>query len=74
MGTQWKHSKSKDEGKDQELIQSSTTHYPGHHIGKWQKTQENITYKRTKNISICLVTPTPITTKVFMRKQEIHDN
>ena len=28
---------SKNEGKDQELIQSSTTPDPGHHIGKLQK-------------------------------------
>ena len=26
--------KSKEEGKDQGLIQSSTTHDPGHHMGK----------------------------------------
>ena len=34
---------SKEEGKDQESIQSSTTPDPGHHMGK---TQENITQKR----------------------------
>ena len=28
---------SKEEGKDQELIQSSTTPDPGHHMGKRQK-------------------------------------
>ena len=28
---------SKEEGKDQESIQSSTTSDPRHHIGKWQK-------------------------------------
>ena len=29
--------KSKEEGKDQESIQSSTIFDPGHHMGKWQK-------------------------------------
>ena len=28
---------SREEGKDQESIQSSTTPYPRHHMGKWQK-------------------------------------
>ena len=31
------HNKSKEEGKDQEWIQSSTTPCPGHHMGKWEK-------------------------------------
>ena len=57
--THRKHSKSKEEGKDQELIQLSTTPDPGHHMRKLvTKTQENITYKRAEGMSICLVTPT----------------
>ena len=43
--------KSKQEGIDQESIQSNTTPDPGHYMGKWQKhtkTHENITYKRAK--------------------------
>ena len=54
--------KSKEEGKDQESIQSNTTSDPGHHMGKFPiwcpgsgvlfekvtKTKENITYKRAK--------------------------
>ena len=54
--------KSKEEGKDQESIQSNTTPDPGHHMGKFPiwcpgsgvlfekvtKTKENITYKRAK--------------------------
>ena len=32
---------SKEEGKDQESIQSSTTPDPGHWLGKWQKLQES---------------------------------
>ena len=28
---------AKEEGKDQESIQSSTKPDPGHHLGKWQK-------------------------------------
>ena len=39
--------KSKEEGKDQESIQSSATPDPGHHMGV-TKSQENITYKRVK--------------------------
>ena len=35
--------RSKEEGKDQESIQSSTTPDPGHHM-----TQENIIHKRAK--------------------------
>ena len=31
------HCKSKEEGKDQESIQSSTTPDPGHHMGKRHK-------------------------------------
>ena len=33
----WFQNKSKEEGKDQESIQSSTTPDPGYRIGKWQK-------------------------------------
>ena len=33
--------KSKEEGKDQESIQSSTTPDPGHHMGKKHHTQES---------------------------------
>ena len=36
--------KSKEEGKDQESIQSSTPPDSGHHIGKWQK------HKKTSHI------------------------
>ena len=36
------------ESEYQELIQSRATPDPGHHMGKWRKTQENIMYKRTK--------------------------
>ena len=35
--------KSKDEGKDQESIQSSTTSYPRHHMGKSQKQKKHQT-------------------------------
>ena len=35
---------SKEEGKDQESIQSSTTPDPGHHMGKRQRERINITY------------------------------
>ena len=36
--------KSEEEGNNQEEIQSNTTPDPGHHIGKWQNTQENMTH------------------------------
>ena len=39
--------KGKEEGKDQKLIQSSTTLDQGHSVGS-DKTRENITYKRAK--------------------------
>ena len=45
-------SKSKEEGKDQESIQSSTTPYPRHQNRKVTKTQENITYKRAKRAAL----------------------
>ena len=44
--------KSKEEGKDQESIQSSTTPDPEHHLGKWQKHTKTSQYKRAKEI-IC---------------------
>ena len=34
---------SKEEGKDQELIESSTTHGPRHHFGKWQNIRKHQT-------------------------------
>ena len=34
---------SKEEGKDQELIQSSITSDPRHHMGKWQNTKKHHT-------------------------------
>ena len=39
---------SKEEGNDQESIQSNTTPDPGHHMGKCQKHKKNITHKRAK--------------------------
>ena len=44
------NSKSKEEGKDQESIQSSTTPNEGHHTSN--KTQENIPYKRAKRSAL----------------------
>ena len=41
----------KEEGKDQELIQSSMTPDPGHHMRKLQNTR-NITYKRAKRLAL----------------------
>ena len=38
---------SKEEGRDQELIQSNITPDPGRHMGKWQ-TQGKNTYKIVK--------------------------
>ena len=36
---------------DQESIQSSTTHDPGYHMGKWQKTQLNITNESQEQVT-----------------------
>ena len=33
---------SKEEGKDKESIKSNITPDTGHHMEKWQKTQENV--------------------------------
>ena len=41
----------KEEGKDQESIQSSTTPDPEHHMGK-RKNAGNITYKRAKRSAL----------------------
>ena len=43
--------KSKEEGKDQESIQSSTTPDTGHHMAKWQNTREHHTQKRAKSLA-----------------------
>ena len=45
----WQEYQNKEEGKDHESIQSSTTHDPGHRMEKRYKTQENITYKKAKS-------------------------
>ena len=42
---------SKEECKDQEWIQTSTTPDPRHHVEKWQNTR-NVKYKRAKGSAL----------------------
>ena len=44
--------KSKEEGKDQELIQLSTKPDPRHHMGKWQKHKETSHMREPKGQKI----------------------
>ena len=39
---------NRQEGKDQELIQSSTAPFPGYHMGKLHIHKKNIAYRRAK--------------------------
>ena len=45
------HVESKEDGKDQESIQSSTTPGSGHTMGKYEKHKKNITHKRAKKVA-----------------------
>ena len=67
----WSHYKSKEEGEDQESMQSSTTPDPGHYMGKRQKHKKTSQTREPKRSTFSqqVTTRLQLTDKKVLQRQ-----